>query len=262
METGKAKALFDQIKAAEDSRREAAEAERQRGRYLDACGRVSSLGRAVKVKERADSTGFYLVATRSVPPGVPLTAFPPDLVLVERPRTCPLLGDGAVVKWEGANCNAYGPYSGEPRETVAYIANTCSVRVEGFGIVDAVAAAPPNGQPPRPDLAAHCVEDVFEDPYGGIRREEACVPPLAQATIGYLQKVAALSNVKVEARPGEAAVLVSLREIGAGERLRTGRPPLHHLEGDAALAEKIVEALLERSDFSRNSLRQMVGLPC
>lgn len=253
--------------------RESSEADDARQGYIAQCKSMPTFGHRIAVWERDDNTGFFLETTGPICEGTPITAFPPDAVVVEDPPRPPLQGLGKEVVVADKTYNMYGPLAlSESPDTLAHLFGECAFPTVGYQPFGKAIFNPSPREAPTPDLAGFCVADVFEgNPYDGLLRTDEAVPTLAQATVAYLQKAQALANVTMMVSPNVPTALVAIRNIGLGEVLRTGRPPLFHLDNDAALAEKIATLLWGKfhnaqgdsffAGITRQGLRQMIGLP-
>lgn len=253
------------------SLREEADALHAREKYLRACQRLRGLGEAVRVDPVTNGgvvVAHRLVTKHAVPADTPLTAFPPDGVIV-----------GARRRADGRDA-AYGPLAGRATSEEMAVLAAYAVPVAGFPPLTAVVAdfapPPPPGavepEPPRPDLAAHWTTDVHDsNPFEGLKKDgPGAIRTLAQVALAYMRKVQLEANVRVAAAPGRPTVVLSVRDIDEGEVLKTGRPPVFLLGGDVATTELVVAEILrnQRADdglapdarLSADTLRAMAGL--
>lgn len=243
-------------------------------RRYQACCDAAPLGQQIEVADQTPglpALGFRLVTTSEVEMGRPLTAFPADAMVMELPRsrrrdwdgqTCRTTGlDGAAFAYRYFNdigkFRGSGPAlhlavaaagAGVPaplthdEATLKHHFRYCAAPVAGFAPA-CVIVTNTEGARPTPDKAAMWVEDVADvDPYDSLVQSDEAVPTFAQITVSYLNKIAALANVRVCAAPGRPTVLIAVRTIPKGEVLRTGRPPLYWI-GSSSYTEKIYEHL-------------------
>jgi len=246
--------------------REAADALHARDRYVAACAAMPGLGQRVRTDAVADGGGpaiaYRIVATADIEEGAVISAFPADGVMVRDPlMSCAeLVETGGVLATNGDA--VYGPLAeSRPYDVEAMV--DYAVPVSGF---DPVYAVVPDMQLEHPPATcAHWTEDVHsENIYEGLeKRGEPAIRTLAQITVAYLCKVTLLSNVRMEFAAGRPAVIVALRDIRAGEVVRTGRPPLFHLGGDRETAGRICEEIVRTNPLPGTPperVREMMGL--
>jgi hypothetical protein len=195
-----------------------------RKKYDEACQRVAGLGQGVEVVPRADGTGFRLEAGREFGPEEPVTAFMADIFLVNQPDTTEAGKYELVMSPMPGNDEEGAKAVERAQILIQNQAVPCELEPTLFRVV----SDPEKGGegPPPPDKAAIYVEPVWEDdPYGGIMRTDEALPTLAQATLGYLQKVQARANVYVNHAPGNPTILMTTRPVLKGERFLTALTP-------------------------------------